>query len=282
MLRSSSCIVWGLVNGASKIIPVDDLGSAVSIASRMGDCVLAGERGAVLIPGFDIGNSPAEYTEARVGGKAVVISTTNGTGAICKSESASNVLIGSMLNCTAVAKRAVELGNDVILMCAGTGGEFSADDIYAAGAIASAIQTLTDAELCDLTRVSCLVYDRWKEDRTELSKTKHYKRLVSLGLESDINFCLTRDLTDIVPSTKRRDRALKSHAAIGGFLFRMQKGRSQGRPFIFTPRPGSQNTSKTAPSARTTLPSPLDPSPAPLPRPYPGRFSSRVRSLCQI
>ena len=181
VLRSSSCIVWGLVNGASKIIPVDDLGSAVSIASRMGDCVLAGERGAVLIPGFDIGNSPAEYTEARVGGKAVVISTTNGTG---------------------VAKRAVELGNDVILMCAGTGGEFSADDIYAAGAIASAIQTLTDAELCDLTRVSCLVYDRWKEDRTELSKTKHYKRLVSLGLESDINFCLTRDLTDIVPEYK--------------------------------------------------------------------------------
>ncbi len=172
VLRSSSCIVWGLVNGASKIIPVDDLGSAVSIASRMGDCVLAGERGAVLIPGFDIGNSPAEYTEARVGGKAVVISTTNGTGAICKSESA------------------------------GTGGEFSADDIYAAGAIASAIQTLTDAELCDLTRVSCLVYDRWKEDRTELSKTKHYKRLVSLGLESDINFCLTRDLTDIVPEYK--------------------------------------------------------------------------------
>ena len=202
VLRSSSCIVWGLVNGASKIIPVDDLGSAVSIASRMGDCVLAGERGAVLIPGFDIGNSPAEYTEARVGGKAVVISTTNGTGAICKSESASNVLIGSMLNCTAVAKRAVELGNDVILMCAGTGGEFSADDIYAAGAIASAIQTLTDAELCDLTRVSCLVYDRWKEDRTELSKTKHYKRLVSLGLEGDISFCLTRDLTDIVPEYK--------------------------------------------------------------------------------
>ena len=64
VLRSSSCIVWGLVNGASKIIPVDDLGSAVSIASRMGDCVLAGERGAVLVPGFDIGNSPAEYTEA--------------------------------------------------------------------------------------------------------------------------------------------------------------------------------------------------------------------------
>ena len=202
VLRSSSCIVWGLVNGASKIIPVDDPGSAVSIAGRLGDCVLAGERGAVLIPGFDIGNSPAEYTEARVGGRAVVISTTNGTGAICKSESAANVLIGSMLNCTAVAKRAVELRNDVILMCAGTGGEFSADDVYTAGAIASAIQAQAETDPCDLTRVACLVYDRWKNDRTELSQTTHYKRLVSLGLERDTNFCLTRDLKDVVPEYK--------------------------------------------------------------------------------
>lgn len=199
VLRSSSCIVWGLVNGAYKIIPVEDLGSAVSIASRLGDCVLAGERDSLLIPGFDIGNSPAEYTGARVGGRAVVISTSNGTEAICGSESAANVLIGSMLNCTAVAKRAVELGSDVILMCAGTGGEFSADDIYAAGAIASEIQKLTDAEPCDLTRVACLVYASWKEDHAELLRTKHCKRLTSLGLEGDISFCLTRDLTDIVP-----------------------------------------------------------------------------------
>ncbi len=202
VLRSSSCIVWGLVNGAGKIIPTDDPGSAVSIAGRLEDCILAGERGAVIIPGFDIGNSPAEYTEARVRGKSVVISTTNGTGAICKSDSASNVLIGSMLNCTAVAKRAAELNNDVILMCAGTAGEFSADDIYAAGAIASAIQALTETDPCDLTRVACLVYDRWKDDRTELSKTTHYQRLVSLGLEGDVSFCLTRDLTDIVPEYK--------------------------------------------------------------------------------
>ena len=202
VLRSSSCIVWGLVNGADRIIPTDEPGDAVSMAARLGGCVLAGERGSVIIPRFDIGNSPAEYTPERVGGKVVVISTSNGTGAICNSDAASNVLIGSMLNCTAVAKRAVELGQDVILMCAGTLGEFSADDVYTAGAIAAEIESLTDASPCDLTRVARLVYSSWSEDRSELAKTNHYKKLVGLGLEEDIDFCLSRDLTDIVPEYK--------------------------------------------------------------------------------
>ena len=39
-------------------------------------------------------------------------------------------------------------------------------------------------------------------DSAELSRTAHYKRLVSLGLEGDTSFCLTRDLTDIVPEYK--------------------------------------------------------------------------------
>ena len=39
-------------------------------------------------------------------------------------------------------------------------------------------------------------------DSAELSRTAHYKRLVSLGLEGDASFCLTRDLTDIVPEYK--------------------------------------------------------------------------------
>lgn len=39
-------------------------------------------------------------------------------------------------------------------------------------------------------------------DSAELSRTAHYKRLVSLGLEGDASFCLTRDLADIVPEYK--------------------------------------------------------------------------------
>lgn len=93
------------------------------------DCVLAGERGGIRLPGFDVGNSPLDFSHELVSGKNVIFCTTNGTQAICGMSGAANLLIGAMINRTAVARRAVELGQDIVIMCAGTDGRFSADDI---------------------------------------------------------------------------------------------------------------------------------------------------------
>lgn len=201
LLRSSTSMTWALVNGATKVIPANEPAEAVSIANRMGGCILGGERGGIKLPGFDLGNSPFEYNRETVSGKSVVVSTTNGTGALCGAEGAANVLLGCMLNCTAVARRAVELGNDVIIMCAGTDGEISADDIYAAGAIAEAMIRLAGGNVsaCDMTLVACLVYKSWKNDQRELSLTHHCSKLMRLGFDKDVEFCLRRDVTDIVP-----------------------------------------------------------------------------------
>lgn len=203
LLRSSTSMTWALVNGATKVIPTEEAAEAVSIAGRMGGCVLGGERGGVNLPGFDLGNSPLEYTEKAVSGKSVVVSTTNGTGALCGVEGAANVLLGCMLNCTAVAKKAVELGNDIIIMCAGTEGDISADDLYAAGAIADAIMQLTDdVSACDMTVVARRIYLTWKADHREFFATFHCSRLIKLGFENDVEFCLRRDITNIVPEYK--------------------------------------------------------------------------------
>lgn len=201
LLRSSTSMTWALVNGATKVIPTADAAEAVSIANRMGGCILGGERGGIKLPGFDLGNSPFEYNRETVNGKSVIVSTTNGTGALCGAEGAANVLLGCMLNCTAVARRAVELGNDIIIMCAGTDHDISADDLYAAGAIAETIIRLADGDVsaCDMTLVACMVYKSWKNDLRELSLTYHCSRLLRLGFEKDVEFCLRRDVTDIVP-----------------------------------------------------------------------------------
>lgn len=201
LLRSGTSMTWALVNGATKVIPAAEAAEAVSIANRMGGCVLGGERGGVKLPGFDLGNSPFEYSKEAVYGKSVVVSTTNGTGALCGAEGAANVLLGCMLNCTAVARRAVELGNDIIIMCAGTDGDISADDLYAAGAIAEAIMRVSGGNVtaCDMTLVACMVYKSWKNDQRELSLTYHCSRLIELGFEKDVEFCLRRDITEIVP-----------------------------------------------------------------------------------
>lgn len=201
LLRSGTSMTWALVNGANKVIPAADPGEAASIAGRMGGCILGGERGGLKLPGFDLGNSPLEYVRDAVEGKSVVVSTTNGTGTLCGMTGAANVLLGSMINCTATARRAVELGNDVIIMCAGTDGDISADDLFAAGAIAEAIARLSggDVQACDMTIIACMIYKAWKNDRRELSLTRHCSRLIGLGFEKDVDFCLSRDITDIVP-----------------------------------------------------------------------------------
>ena len=203
VLRSSTCIIWALRNGATKVIPAVDPGDAASMHMVIGgDSVLAGERGGVKITGFDIGNSPMDFTASTVKGKTVIVSTTNGTGAICAASSAPCVLIGGMINKTAVAKKAIELGNDVILLCAGTDGEVSADDICAAGAIAQAIYDNCgniEYQQKDMTFKARELYKDHCSKRTDLSRTKHGRRLVELGFSADVSFCLTEDMTDTVP-----------------------------------------------------------------------------------
>ena len=203
VLRSTSCIITAVGNGANRVVPAIDPGEAAMLAGRLGhaDVVLAGERDAVKLPDFDIGNSPSEYSANTVKDRSVIISTTNGTAAIHGMSAAKDVLIGGMINRSAVAKRAVELGNDIIIVCAGTYGQISADDLLAAGSIAEAINRLSPSgiDASDITMVCCMLYADWKQGRADLSVTKHCARLIALGFEEDIRYCFSEDITDVVP-----------------------------------------------------------------------------------
>ncbi len=203
VLRASSSIITAVMNGAGRIIPASDPGEAAALALRLGakDCVLAGERGGLRLPDFALGNSPAEFTAKAVRDKQVILSTTNGTEAINSVRSAKTALIGAMINRSAVAKRALEIGDDVLIVCAGTMGRISADDLCAAGAIAEAMNVAATKplEATDFTMVCCMLYADWREGRADLSVTEHYSRLVRLGLEEDVKYCFTPDVTDVVP-----------------------------------------------------------------------------------
>lgn len=203
VLRASTTIINALVNGAVKVIPAADAGEAASLAGKLGirDCILAGERGGLKLPGFDLGNSPLEFTEEKVKGRTILLSTTNGTNAIYKARTARCVLIGGVINRTAAAKEAIKQGNPVVILCAGTDGLFSADDVCAAGAVLDAMASFSaePLETNDLGLVSCMVYSNWLEGKADLSLTFHYSRLIRLGFEQDVKFCFSRDITDIVP-----------------------------------------------------------------------------------
>ncbi len=203
VLRATTSIIEALRNGAAQVITARDPAEAMAFYSHFGkkDSVLAGERGGLRLPDFELGNSPLEFSKKVVDGKTVVICTTNGTQAIYACRGASRLLIGAMRNRTAVAKEALKQGEDITLICAGTLGECSADDIIACGGILSAIleQCETAPELNDFSRICMLTYSAWCKGEADLSLTTHYKRLFELGFVEDLSFCFEQDKTDVVP-----------------------------------------------------------------------------------
>src|SRR5262249_9257456 len=72
LLRATSTICQALASGATEVVPFLEVDEALAAAAKAPDrekIVLGGERGGRRIAGFDLGNSPTEYTPAAVGGK---------------------------------------------------------------------------------------------------------------------------------------------------------------------------------------------------------------------
>lgn len=140
ILRATTTICVALHHGARAVIPAADTEDATRLAQALDrtDVVLAGERHLDPIPGFQLGNSPAEMTAERVRGKSVVMTTTNGTRALLAATHARAVIVASGVNLTAAGSRARELHQehgDLLVICGGRDGGFSIDDAYIAGRI---------------------------------------------------------------------------------------------------------------------------------------------------
>jgi 2-phosphosulfolactate phosphatase len=220
VLRASTTIVTALAHGAAVVLPRRSIDEArATTAARVG-AVLGGERGGVKIAGFDLGNSPAEYTADRVAGKPVVITTTNGTAALAACGDAAEVLVGAIVNRAAVAATARALaaarGSDAIhLVCAGTDGHVTEEDLLAAGAILDAAGR--DEELDDEARGA---RDRFRglvaagrvglEERiaTAFRTCRGGENLIALGMEADLATAAAIDSLAVVPRLDREAEAL--------------------------------------------------------------------------
>jgi len=177
--------------------------------------LLGGERGGVRIPGFDLGNSPLEYTPDRVAGKTIVITTTNGTAALHACREAREILVGSLVNRTAVADEVRRLAGDSVtvhLVCAGTDGEITAEDVLAAGAILDAAMAGGSVETLDESAREAVAFFRRVAAAVDVqsglvAEFRHSpggSNLVNLGMEADLPVAAAIDSLAVVP---RLDRA---------------------------------------------------------------------------
>jgi 2-phosphosulfolactate phosphatase len=211
VLRATTTIIHALAAGAIEVVPCLEVDEAQRIAAQIGkSAILGGERGGKPIPGFDLGNSPAEYTADRVRGKTVVITTTNGTRALLPCKAAARVLIGAFVNFSSVCH---ELASDdqIALVCAGTDSHVTREDTLFAGAIVDdlsrdpsggrgmALQLNDQAEIAaDAWRTAV----RLMTDRPlglTLRASRGGRNLIEIGQANDIDLAAQIDKLNVVP-----------------------------------------------------------------------------------
>lgn len=200
MLRATSVITTAIHNGCRSVMPVLTIEDALNICRENRESfILGGERKALKIDGFDCSNSPLEYTGELLKNKTLIMTTTNGTRAIKGSLGARNILIGALINAKAVAKRLMELDNDIVLVNAGTYGEFSIDDFICSGYIIDCILEKVKVELSDIATTAHYIYRNNEDIFSFIRYANHYKRIMELGLSEDLEYCCRKDIINVVP-----------------------------------------------------------------------------------
>ncbi|MDC3306269.1 2-phosphosulfolactate phosphatase [Flavobacteriales bacterium] len=203
LLRATSVISTAFMEGVKAIIPVQTLDEALSYKGKDG-YIVAAERNAKPIEGFDFGNSPFHYINADVEGKTLVLTTTNGTKAIYNARE-HKVITASYVNIDAVAKHLIDEHNDIILLCSGWKGVFNLEDPIFAGSLAKLLLESDKYESnCDSMFASIQLLKSAEGDLFNyLSDSSHRRRLKSLNLEDDTRFCLSPPIkSDIIPILK--------------------------------------------------------------------------------
>ncbi|MBQ3865028.1 MAG: 2-phosphosulfolactate phosphatase [Clostridia bacterium] len=199
----TSDIVLAMKNGAREVIPAEDAEAAGQIIRRLGQahCILAGADKHETLPGFTIGDDPFFYDEETIQGKSVILHEEQGNAALFKAKEAGKVFIGSFLNAEAVAACAVAEQQDIILLCAGTDGRFSLDDVLCCGSILRRILRIGgDRLLCDLGRTALALYNSYHDVLFEVLKaTQSVEQLCRNGHTDAIRMCLQEDTYNTVP-----------------------------------------------------------------------------------
>jgi 2-phosphosulfolactate phosphatase len=204
VLRSSTTICASLRAGARGVIPVAEPGEAGELRAKLGPgaSVLAGERKGVKIENFQFGNSPAEFTPETVGGKNVILCTTNGTKVFDMTARAGQVYCGALVNISSIAEAVATLKQDLVIVCSGREGGFSIEDTLCGGLLIDLLATRHRQKIIlnDAGALARLLYRERKDALEEaIAQGEHGRYLASLGMATDVVLCSYVDSMPVVP-----------------------------------------------------------------------------------
>lgn len=235
VLRATTTIATALKNGCERILPQGSIESAKQKFADLqadpqmaGRVLIGGERGGKIVEGFHQGNSPIEYTEDVIGGKTLILATTNGTVAMECCRQADRVLIGSMVNLNAVAQAVIDTPQ-VTVLCSGTDRLMTSEDVLFAGAFVDRLieirkigQTSPDSDentsgdstpVGQLTDPASIAQNHWcatwaRVESGEKTLADFFRNargginLARIGHNPDIEFAANIDTIPVVPELK--------------------------------------------------------------------------------
>jgi 2-phosphosulfolactate phosphatase len=194
------------LKGVKEIIPVKDVQTALDLYKTLNDnnYLLAGEKNGYAPEGFHLGNSPADFLISKISGKSLIKATTNGTRIITLLKNSQNLFAASFLNAFTIARKCIELKNDLIIGCAGTRNFPGLEDIACGGLITSyiidlAMEKAIPIEFSDSTLIALKTYQSFGSVQEILEKSKHGQTLKRIGLEKDLQYCSEKNKFNILP-----------------------------------------------------------------------------------
>lgn len=199
VLRATTTMVHALAAGCLAVVPCLEIEDARRIAASLppGSALLAGERQGLPIEGFDLSNSPADFTAETCAGKTLVFTTTNGTRALLACQEAERVVVASFVNLSATARLLRNDGRPVHIVCAGTDGLVSFEDSLLAGALSEELWNKFDlcgndaamlalSSWCDIDSLDDADGGRKDILLNYLTRGRGGRRLRGIGLAGDI------------------------------------------------------------------------------------------------
>lgn len=214
VIRATTTIVEALAHGARGIYPTPSTEEAVKLAHSLGreDTLLCGERKGAKVQGFDLGNSPREFTREAVGGKRLVMSTTNGTRALAVAQDAARLLPCAFTNLSAVAE-ALASEEHVVVVCSGRENRFAFEDALCAGHLIGRLTEGGEAahDMNDAARAARALSGARKPTKKLFATTDGGRALVEIGLGDDLDICAEVDRHAVVAEMRERTITLVGH-----------------------------------------------------------------------
>ncbi len=198
VLRATTTLAVALGNGAARVLPFASTREALEYRDANPGALACGERDGRIVEGFDLGNSPVEYTRERVGGRTLAFASTNGSRAMLAASRCPRRFLVSFANLTA-SLEALAAERDVWIICAGKEGRPAVEDTACAGTLAQRLHergaTLANLEAHHAAKLACHSAD---EVRALVERAEHARWLITLGeaFAADVRYCATLDSLD--------------------------------------------------------------------------------------